>query len=214
MPASLALIAVLLAPAAPFESSIAPLSPSVQVQLKRAGAYRAGCPVRLRDLRLLTVAHRDFQGRRRHGQLVVNATAARPLRRVFERLYRLYFPIRHLSLDAAYGPPRQRPRDGDISGSFECRPPVPSPCNRGRRTGGWSNHAHGLAIDINPLENPYVGCGQSHDPKARSYMDRSRHRKGMITPQVVKAFAAIGWRWGGSWTGATKDYTHFSVTGR
>ena len=74
-------------------------------------------------------------------------------------------------------------------------------------------HAYGLAVDLNPVENPYVGCGQSRNPAARRYRDRSRHRPGMVTPRVVKAFRSIGWGWGGSWTGNTKDYMHFSSSG-
>ena len=78
----------------------------------------------------------------------------------------------------------------------------------------WSNHAYGLAVDINPRENPYVGYGMSHDKTSRRYRDRSVHRPGMVTPKVVAAFASVGWEWGGSWSGNTKDYMHFSVNGR
>jgi hypothetical protein len=53
----------------------------------------------------------------------------------------------------------------------------------------------------------------TRDPKTRQYMDRSRLRKGMVTPVVVRAFQSIGWGWGGAWTGPTKDYMHFSVNG-
>ena len=74
-------------------------------------------------------------------------------------------------------------------------------------------HAYGLAVDLNPVENPYVGCGQSRDPAARRYRDRSRHRPRDGDPRVVEAFRSIGWGWGGAWTGNTKDYMHFSSTG-
>jgi len=74
-------------------------------------------------------------------------------------------------------------------------------------------HAFGLAVDINTIENPYVGCGQSHDPASARYRNRSRHRRGMVTPRAVSAFRSIGWSWGGSWPGSTKDYTHFSPSG-
>jgi hypothetical protein len=205
--------AVLLAWLAPYQSSIEPLPKPVKEQLKTRGFWHQGCPVPLSDLRLLTVSHRRFQGQTRTGQLVVNERAARPLARVFRKLYRLHFPIRHMRLADAYGPRRNRPRDGDVSGSFECRQAVPSPCTGGDGTGSWSMHAYGLAVDINPRENPYVGCGQSRDPAARRYRDRSRHRPGMVTPRVVKAFRSIGWGWGGSWTGNTKDYMHFSSSG-
>ncbi|MEY2535561.1 MAG: hypothetical protein QOF29_3471 [bacterium] len=208
----LALPAVLFA-LAPFQSSVEPLPDPVRAQLKAGGFWHRGCPVPLSGLRLLTVSHRGFHGRVHTGQLVVNARAARPLAGVFRRLHALRFPIRHMRLADAYGPRRGQPRDGDVSGSFECRQAVPSPCTGGRGTGSWSMHAYGLAVDLNPVENPYVGCGQSRDPAARPYRDRSRHRAGMVTPRVVTAFRSIGWGWGGSWTGNTKDYMHFSASG-
>ena len=83
----------------------------------------------------------------------------------------------------------------------------------GTGTGHWSEHAYGEAVDLNPVENPYVGCGMTRDKLALSYLDRARVRKGMVTPAVVQAFADVGWGWGGSWTGSTKDYMHFSATG-
>jgi hypothetical protein len=210
--AFLALPAVLLA-LAPVQSSIRPLPTPVRAELEARGFWHRGCPVALSGLRLLAVPYRGFDGRTHHGRLIVNAAAARPLSRVFEELYRLRFPIRHMRLTDAYGPRRGRPRDGDITASFECRQAVPSPCVGGRGTGTWSMHAFGLAVDVNPVENPYVGCGQSRDPLARRYRDRSRPREGMVTARVVGTFARIGWGWGGAWTGNTKDYMHFSSTG-
>ena len=112
-----------------------------------------------------------------------------------------------------YGPKRDRPKDGDVTASFECRQAAASPCTGGGGTGTWSQHAYGLAVDVNPGENPYVGCGQSRDPTLKKYRDRSRHLKGMVTPRARAAFGAIGWGWGGSWAGDTKDYMHFSSTG-
>ena len=80
-------------------------------------------------------------------------------------------------------------------------------------TGSWSMHAYGLAVDVNPGENPYVGCGQSMDPSLRRYRVRTHHYQGMVGRRVVRAFGSIGWGWGGSWAGDTKDYMHFSSTG-
>ena len=195
-----------------FHSLIRPLSPYQRERL--SGAYwHAGCPVGLSELRVLTVSHWGFDGRAHVGQLVVHRDVAGPLRRVFRRLYELRFPIRHLTFADAYGPGKARPADGDISGSFECREAVPSPCVGGKGTGSWSMHAYGEAIDLNPVENPYVGCGQTHDPKSVRYMNRNRLRPGMVTPAVVRAFESIGWGWGGDWSGSTKDYMHFSSSG-
>jgi hypothetical protein len=207
----LALPLVLLA-LQPFHSSIKPLPAPVRAELT-GRFWHQGCPVPLSGLRLLTVSHWGFDGRAHTGQLVVNQDAAAPLARVFRRLYELRFPIRHLRLADAYGPESARPADDDISGSFECREAVPSPCSGGKGTGSWSMHAYGEAVDLNPVENPYVGCGQTRDRASRPYLDRSRLRRGMVTPAVVRAFRSVGWGWGGAWTGSTKDYMHFSATG-
>jgi hypothetical protein len=198
---------------APYESTIRPLPQPLKASLQPE-SWRPGCPVGLGDLRLLTVSHWGWDGRVREGQLVVHEDAAKPLAKVFRRLYQLRFPIRHMRLSDLYGPKRARPSDGDVTGSFRCRQSVPSPCVGGSASGRWSNHAYGLAIDINPVENPYVGCGRVRDPESARYVDRSRMRRGMVTPAVVKAFRSVGWGWGGDWTGETKDYMHFSVNGR
>jgi hypothetical protein len=198
---------------APVEPTVRPLPQPLRAQLE-ASFWRPGCPVPLSRLRLLTVSHWGFDGRARKGQLVVNQDVAAPLARVFRRLYDMRFQIRHMRLDDQYGPKSARPRDRDVSGSFVCRQSVPSPCVGGTRSGRWSNHAFGHAVDLNPIENPYVGCGRVHDRASAPYVDRSRLRKGMVPPAVVRAFRAIGWGWGGDWTRGTKDYMHFSTNGR
>jgi D-alanyl-D-alanine carboxypeptidase len=196
---------------APFQWSAKPLPQPMKSQLEDRGFWHKGCPVGLGDLRLLTVSHVGFDRRTHQGQLIVNKSAAGPLSSAFRTMYANRFPIRHMRFKDFYGPKRQRPND--VTASFECRQAVPSPCTGGSGTGSWSNHAYGLAVDINPRENPYVGCGQSRDPAARRYRDRSRHRPGMVTPRVVAAFRSIGWGWGGAWAGDTKDYMHFSSSG-
>jgi hypothetical protein len=205
-----ALVFLALQPAGP---PIQPLPASLRAELTSARMWRPACPVTLSQLRLLTVRYWGFDKREHTGQLIVHDDAAAGLRRVFVRLHELRFPIRHMALSDSYGPRQDRPPDNDISGSFDCRQAVPSPCSGGSASGQWSNHAYGLAIDINPRENPYVGCGMTRDRTAISYLDRSRVRPGMVTPEVIAAFASIGWGWGGSWSGSTKDYMHFSFNG-
>ena len=204
----LALPFVLLA----FGASIQPLSAPVQAELN-GRFWHSGCPVPLARLRVLTVTHWGFDGRVHSGQLIVNQDAAAPLVRVFRQLYALRFPIRHMRLADVYGPRSSQPADGDISGSFECRQAVPSPCSGGTGTGSWSEHAYGEAVDLNTIENPYVGCGRTRERSSLPYLNRSRLRPGMVTPAVVQAFRSIGWGWGGNWTGSTKDYMHFSKSG-
>ena len=185
-----------------FHGSAQPLPAPLRAELA-ATSWHSGCPVPLSGLRLLTLSHWGFDGRVHTGRLTVNATVARPLLSVFRRLYDLRFPIR-----------RMRPIEGngDVTAAFSCRLAAPSPCPGSRPSGSWSQHAYGTAVDLNPVENPYTGCGRTRDRAAVSYLDRSRRRPGMVTPAVVAAFRAIGWGWGGDWTGV-KDYMHFSASG-
>ena len=193
------------------DSSIRPLSESLKSNLAH-GQWHAGCPVALSQLRLVTVPYVDFDGLTREGQIIVHRDVAGSVSTVFSKLYELKFPIRHMRLSEMYGPRRAIPEDEDVTGSFWCRDSVPSPCVGGTASGHWSNHAYGHAIDINPIENPYIGCGKVYDPRMAPYVDRSKRKKGMVTPAVVRAFRSIGWGWGGDWSG-TKDYMHFSTNG-
>ena len=97
--------------------------------------------------------------------------------------------------------------EADNTSSFNCRNATGS--------SNWSNHAYGLAIDLNPLENPYVSGGRTSHRGSVKYLDRSKHLRGMIHPGdvVVRAFESIGWGWGGYWTGSVKDLQHFSANG-
>jgi hypothetical protein len=126
----------------------------------------------------------------------------------------MHFPIHHMSLVQVYGPVSKWPKDGDVTYSFSCRQAVPSPCSGGTGTGSWSMHAYGEAIDVNTKENPYVQSGVISHANARTFRDRTRVRPGMAVEGgvLVRAFARIGWGWGGRWSGS-QDYQHFSITG-
>jgi hypothetical protein len=172
-------------------------------------SWHRGCPVGFADLRLLTVRHWGFDGRRHRGRLVVNRDSAAAMLRVMRSLYRLRFPIRQMRLVDAYGADDQRSMAADNTSAFNCRPVAGS-------GGVWSEHAYGRALDLNPLENPYVTeSGYVSPPGGAPFADRSRHRRGMVHRggPVVATFAAVGWQWGGNWPWP-RDYQHFSATGR
>ena len=208
-------LSALLAAVIGFHASARPLGRSLQHEVVTANLWSARCPVPLAHLRVLTVRYHGFDGRPHNGKLIVNEDAVEPLTTVFRRLYALDFPIRHMELSDTYGPRAGRPPDGDFTASFECRQASASPCTsvKNRGTGSWSQHAYGQAIDLNPVENPYVGCGMTRDKASLSYLNRNRLRRGMVKPAVVQAFESVGWGWGGNWTGSTKDYMHFSANG-
>lgn len=215
----LAVAVVLVASSTAFaasSSSIAPITRAEGRAILQAKEWHRGCPVAFSQLRVLTARYYGFDRRAHWGRLVVNARVAPELQTVFTQLYAMRFPIRHMQFGDTYGSLKSVPADGDFTASFECREASASPCtgaSTNKTTGSWSMHAYGEAVDVNPRENPYVGCGMTRDKTALSYLDRSNLRLGMVTPAVVAAFASIGWGWGGSWSGSTKDYMHFSANG-
>lgn len=169
-------------------------------------SWHRGCPVGFADLRLLTVDHWGFDGRPHRGRLVVNRDAATAMLSAMRSLYRLRFPIRQMRLVDAYGADDHRSMAADNTSVFNCRFVAGSP-------GVWSQHAYGRAIDLNPIENPYVtASGYVSPPAGAPFADRSRHRRGMVGGAAVEAFAAVGWKWGGNWPWP-RDYQHFSATG-
>jgi len=198
---------------AKFRGVISPLPADLAAQM-RGGTWHKGCPVPLSALSLLMLRYWGFDGQVHEGPMVVNTRVARDVVTVFHRLFDARFPIKVLHLAVPYrGPQDDNPYDKrDYTVGFNCRPVLTA---HGEGT-GFSQHASGLAIDINPMENPYVASdGFVKNFYARRYKDRSNVRRGMIRPGdvVVRAFASVGWKWGGYWVSA-KDYMHFSLTGR
>ena len=186
-----------------FSSSVATIDDPARL----SASWRAGCPVEIADLRLLTVSHWDFEGAVRDGELVVHADVAESIARSFRELFDAAFPIERMELVDVYGGDDTRSMDANNTSAFNCRPATGS--------SRWSEHAYGRAIDINPVQNPYVPRRGAVQPSAGSaFVDRSPST-GVITADgpVVAAFAGIGWEWGGSWSSA-KDYQHFSESGR
>ena len=203
----LAVLAVTAALASGFHASVQPIPPATRAQMTGV-SWHPGCPVPLSDLRLLTLTYRGFDGRDHTGQLVANKDAAAALVGAFRRLYAARFPIRRMELVDRYGGDDYRSIEADNTSAFNCRAATGST--------HWSNHAYGRAVDVDPIENPYVSGGTSSHPASAPYLDRSRHRPGMAYAggALVEAFRAVGWGWGGSWPGAVKDYQHFSWNGR
>ena len=171
-------------------------------------SWHRGCPVGLGDLRLLRITYWGFDREAHFGRLVVHKAVDAVVIEAMRSLYRHRFPIRRVRLVDAYGADDHRSMAADNTSAFNCRFINGQP-------GVWSQHAYGKAIDINPIENPYAtGSGFVSPPAGSSYTDRSRQAPGMVHrgDATVRAFAAIGWGWGGSWSGP-KGYQHFSANG-
>ena len=209
---ALAVVALVLAATSPaatfgFRGTISPISPALTRQMTGV-SWRPGCPVSLRDLRLVTATHRGFDGRDRVGRVIVHRDVAPRMLSLLRRLYADGFPIRRMVPVDAYGGSDFRSIEADNTSAFNCR--------FVDGTTRYSEHAYGRAIDVNPIENPYVTRGgtTSH-PSSRAYLRRTPFRPGMAAEgrALVRAFDAIGWGWGGRWSRA-KDYQHFSASGR
>lgn len=170
-------------------------------------SWRPGCPVDPSDLRRLDLSYWGFDDRHHTGALVVHASEAEAVIGVFRRLYERRFPIRRMEPIDVYGGSDEASIAADNTAGFNCRNAVAS----GPPT--WSAHAFGRAIDVNPVENPYILEGEVLPPAGGAFLDRKDVRPGMAVPggELVNAFAAAGWSWGGVW--ANPDYQHFSASG-
>ncbi len=172
------------------------------------GTWRPGCPVGPAQLRLLTMSYWGFDGRPHIGTMVVNVAVTSAVLKVFARLFAEHFPIHQMQPEDAFGGEDPVSMANDNTSGFNCRYAVaPGPPS-------WSVHAYGEAIDVNPVENPYLEGGQVQPPAGAQFLDRADDRPGMAVPggQLVAAFASVGWQWGGRWT-SSPDYQHFSATG-
>jgi hypothetical protein len=155
------------------------------------------CPVRADRLDWIRLTYRGFDGNRHTGELLT----------VFRKLWKARFPIGEMRITEARELDLEPTGDGNNTGVFVCRPMFDG--------SGFSEHASGLAIDVNPFQNPYRRGEVVIPELASAYLDRQDRRPGMITGggPVVAAFESIGWTWGGRWRSAT-DLHHFSRSGR
>ena len=172
-------------------------------------SWRRGCPVGPAQLRQIRLRYVGFDGKPYLGTIVVNVAVTAEVAAVFKRLYGARFPIRSiLPIDVFHGSDSASTA-ADNTSSFNCRFAVaPGPKH-------WSMHAYGEAIDINTVENPYIQNGVVSPKNAKAYADRSNVRPGMAVEggDLVRAFTAVGWGWGGRWS-PSPDYQHFSTNGR
>ena len=187
-----------------FEWLIAPVPEDVVAR----SSWREECPVPVEDLTYLTLSFWGFDGLAHTGEMIVNSAFAEQVVEVFRRLHEIHFPIEEMRVQDQAEMDAHPTGDGNVTGSFECRPAV-------GRSGGWSMHAYGLAVDINPFHNPYARGEVVAPELASAYIDRDNERPGMIFEgdTAVSSFDEMNWGWGGRWETA-KDWMHFSSNGR
>ncbi len=184
----------------------APITPQLAERMTPT-SWRPGCPVPLSALRYLQVSHMGMDGREHIGELVVNERDVTAVAIALKLLWDAGFPIERMRLVDDYGGSDDASMAANNTSAFNCRTVA--------GTSTWSQHAHGRAIDINPVQNPSVTAGVASPPAGAAYIDRTRVRAGMLVEggAAVAAFDRIGWGWGGRWT-TTRDHQHVSATGR
>lgn len=186
-----------------FQATVAPVEGTI---LDRS-TWEDGCPVEPEELSYLTLSFWGFDGRTHTGEMIVNREVADDVVEVFGKLFAARFPIEEMRITTSADLDAEPTGDGNNTSAFVCR----------AVTGGtsFSEHAFGLAIDINPFHNPYRRDELILPELAAHYLDRDLGQPGMIVAGdvAVEAFAAIGWAWGGDWN-SLKDYQHFSRNGR
>ncbi|PID58226.1 hypothetical protein CSB45_03930 [candidate division KSB3 bacterium] len=166
-------------------------------------SWRPGCPVPLEDLVHLSVLHWGYDDQIHQGELIVHRQLAGEILMIFKELLAATFPLEKIRLIDAYQGDDDLSMADNNSSAFNCR------LSTGSRK-KFSKHSYGLALDINPLVNPYVRKGTVLPPAGRSFLDREQAIKGMIRKgdPCHRAFIKRGWSWGGAWKNS-KDYQHF-----
>ena len=164
--------------------------------------WRPECPVAPTELRRIDLDYLGFDGSTHRGQLVVNEDVVDDVIAIFGDLKRLRYPIETMrTVDHYPGADDELSMRDNNTSAFNCR----------ALGDGWSLHAYGRAIDINPLVNPYIdSTGDLQPTTAGRYLDRGRDDLGLLHDgdAAVQVFTSRGWRWGGDWSNPI-DYQHF-----
>ncbi len=194
---------------ADYSYSISKITPEVKKRMIKGNSWRKGCPVGLNDLRYLSMSYLDFNGQSKEGELIVHKDVSVEVIKIFKALYEIGYPIKKMRLVSDYKANDWQSIEADNTSAFNCR----------NATGSkkWSKHSYGKAIDINPIENPYISrSGRISHKESLQYKKRI-HKKSTSADKAVllkndkatKIFKKYGWKWGGDWSGV-KDYQHFS----
>ena len=158
------------------------------------------------NLRYIHLLHVDFEGNVREGELIVNKKVAQEVMEIFYGLYQAKYPLTSVVLVDEFG----EAADDNLSMAANNTSAFNYRVVAGSKT--LSLHSYGLAVDINPLLNPYVKSDGGISPESGAeYADRTRDFVGKIDHDDLcyQLFTEHGWTWGGDWKNS-KDYQHFS----
>jgi len=194
---------------AEYQSNISKITPQIKQRMIKGNSWRKGCPVSVKDLRYLRLEYLDFKGKTTMGEMIVHKDVSYEVTEIFKALHEIGYPVKKMKLVSDYKGSDWQSIEADNTSAFNCR----------NATGSkkWSKHSYGKAIDINPIENPYISrSGRISHKESLTYRKRV-HKKSTFSDKAVllkddkatKIFKKYGWKWGGDWKGV-KDYQHFS----
>ena len=158
------------------------------------------------ELFYLNVLYFSFECELKAGEIICNRKIAKDLCKIFKKLYDRRYMIEKIRLIDNYNADDEKSMSDNNSSCF---------CYRNiAHTDTISQHSYGLAIDINPLYNPYIAKGRIMPASAEPYADRSRSFEHKIDKHdyCYKVFRSFGFEWGGNWENE-KDYQHFYKKG-
>ncbi len=194
---------------ASFESEVSQITTKIEQRMLKGNSWKKGCPVALKDLRYLRIKYIDFNDEEKMGEMIVHKDVSAEVTKIFEALYDANYPIHKMRLVSDYKGSDWQSIEADNTSAFNCR----------KATGSkkFSKHSYGKAIDINPIENPYIfRSGKSSHKASKPYLKRKRtsdsvSQRAMLLPydKATQIFKKHGWKWGGDWS-SVKDYQHFS----
>ena len=189
-----------------YSAEIGPISEELKSKMM-GKSFHENCPVPIEDLSTIQLQYWDPNGEIYWGHITVASIQAENVAKIFGELYYAKFPITSMKLIHEFNGSDDASMRANNTSGFNCRPI--------KNTSRWSQHSYGQAIDVNPLWNPWVRGNAVDPPEGKEFADRSNLQPGIIRAgdATVQVFEKYGWKWGGYWQ-KTKDYQHFSATGR
>lgn len=178
-----------------------PIPEEVETRM-RGRSFPANAKISMSQLRYLTLPHYDFDGNIQKGEMICNKAIAHDLLCIFRALFSKAYPIYSMHLVDDF--------DADDEASMQANN---TSCFNYRYITGTkilSRHAYGMAVDINPLQNPCVRGKLIQPSTAEEFVDRSKDFPHKIDKDdyCKKVFTSYRFRWGGNWR-RMKDYQHF-----
>ena len=194
---------------AEFHTKVYEIAPKLKEKMIEGNSWHRGCPVDIVDLRYIRLSYMNFQGENRVGELIVHKDVADDVVNIMRELYEIGYPINQMKLVSDFNGNDWQSIEADNTSAFNCR----------NATGSkkWSKHSYGKAIDINPIENPYISRKGHISHKASLKYRKRVHKNSSMADRAVllkndeatKIFESYSFSWGGDWR-YTKDYQHFS----